>query len=440
MNIPSFSQFNDADLVHKLDRCFERDAADETELIACIGEVDERKLYLPAGDSSMFAYCMRRYRRSEDVTYKRITVARKAREIPAILPMLADGRLHLCGISVMAKYLKPENAAELLAAAAHKTRKEIQCLIAERFPQPDAPTRLEPIHSTVPTLPQSHQLAPGRVPELQSAPIDSATPRARVAPLSKGKYLLQGTIPESLYEKLRYIQALDSHTARSEDLMAVLESCADARITELEKRRLGATSRPRPQASSSDPRYIPLAVRRAVWERDGGQCTFTSEDGHPCGSHKYLQFDHIIPRAHGGEATVENTRLRCRAHNQYEAERIFGAGFMEMKREAARAAAEERKTAAEERRARSEAERAEKHARAEAERAARQAQAEVEKDPDRSVVPWLRHLGCRLEEAREASAYCESLPPGTTVEDRIRAALRFLSTRRGLVKAERTAA
>jgi hypothetical protein len=422
MSTPSFSRFNDADLVHELDRCFERDAADETDLIACIGEVDERKLYLPAGDSSMFAYCMRRYRRSEDVTYKRITVARKAREIPAILPLLAEGRLHLCGISVMAKYLKPENAAELLAAAAHKTRKEIQCLIAERFPQPDVPTRLEPIPSPAPTLPQCDQLAPGRVPELQSASIDSATPRARVAPLAKGKYLLQGTIPESLYEKLRYIQALDSHTARSEDLMAVLESCADARITELEKRRLGATSRPRPQAASSDPRYIPLAVRRAVWERDGGQCTFTSEDGHHCGSHKYLQFDHIIPRAHGGEATVENTRLRCRAQNQYEAERFFGAGFMEMKREAARAAAAER-------RERAEAERAEKRARAEAERVAAAERAEVENDPDRSVVPWLRSLGATLVNARRADAYCQSLPnlAELTLEERIKFALRFLS-------------
>jgi 5-methylcytosine-specific restriction endonuclease McrA len=433
MSTPSFSQFNDADLVHELDRRFERDAADETELIACIGEVDERKLYLPAGDSSMFAYCMRRYRRSEDVTYKRITVARKAREIPAILPMLADGRLHLCGVSVMAKYLKLENAAELLAAAAHKTRKEIQCLIAERFPQPDVPTRLEPIPSPASTLPQCDQLAPGRVPELQSAPADSPAPSIKIAPLSKGKFRLQGTIPESLYEKLRYIQALDSHTARSNDLMAVLESCADARITELEKRRFGATARPRAQGSSSDPRYIPLPVRRVVWERDGGQCTFTGQDGHRCGSRKYLQFDHIVPRAHGGEATVENTRLRCRAHNQYEAEQIFGAGFMEMKREAARAAASER-------RERAEAERAEKRARAETERAAEAERAKIEKDPDRSVVPWLRQMGCRLEDAREASAYCESLPPETTVEDRLRAALRFLSTRRGIARPAKCAA
>ena len=131
-------------------------------------------------------------------------VYKKAREIPAIIPMLADGRLHLCGVSVMAKYLKPENAADLLAAATHKRRKEIQILIAERFPQPDVPTRLEPIPSTAPLLPPCGQLAPGRVPELRSAQAGSPAPWIKVAPLSKGKSVLQGTIPDSLREKLLY--------------------------------------------------------------------------------------------------------------------------------------------------------------------------------------------------------------------------------------------
>jgi len=49
-------------------------------------------------------------------------------------------------------------------------------------------------------------------------------------------------------------------------------------------------------------------------------------------------FDHRGPVARGGEATAENLRLVCRAHNQHGAERSFGAGFMERKREAARAA------------------------------------------------------------------------------------------------------
>ena len=35
--------------------------------------------------------------------------------------------------------------------------------------------------------------------------------------------------------------------------------------------------------------------------------------------------------------------LRCRAHNQYEAERAFGAGFMSEKREHARRVAAERR-------------------------------------------------------------------------------------------------
>jgi len=49
-----------------------------------------------------------------------------------------------------------------------------------------------------------------------------------------------------------------------------------------------------------------------------------------------VQFDHIDPYAKGGEATVGRIRLLCRAHNQYEAERAFGAEFMRHKREAAR--------------------------------------------------------------------------------------------------------
>jgi len=33
----------------------------------------------------------------------------------------------------------------------------------------------------------------------------------------------------------------------------------------------------------------------------------------------WLEFHHVVPYARGGQATVENITLRCRAHNQYEA-------------------------------------------------------------------------------------------------------------------------
>jgi len=84
-------------------------------------------------------------------------------------------------------------------------------------------------------------------------------------------------------------------------------------------------------------RHIPAAVRRAVRERDGDQCTFVSEDGRRCSARTRLEFDHIRPVVRGGEATADNLRLTCRVHNHFEAERSFGVEFMRNKRDAARA-------------------------------------------------------------------------------------------------------
>lgn len=79
-------------------------------------------------------------------------------------------------------------------------------------------------------------------------------------------------------------------------------------------------------------RYIPKAVRQAVYERDSGRCTFVAVDnlagGRRCTCQIGLEYDHIKPFCYGGEHVVENLRLRCPAHNQLEAERVFGSDFM----------------------------------------------------------------------------------------------------------------
>ena len=101
---------------------------------------------------------------------------------------------------------------------------------------------------------------------------------------------------------------------------------------QLEKQKYAATSCPRPSKPGSSSRHIPAAVKRAVRERDGDRCAFVSESGQRCSSSTRLEFDHIEPVSRGGESTVENLRLLCRAHNQYAAEREFGAEFMDQKR------------------------------------------------------------------------------------------------------------
>lgn len=431
----SLSHLSDQDLLRGLVALVARDRATTAELVAHIAEVDDRKLFAPKGYSSMYEYCVRELHLSADAALMRIRAGRTARQFPVISAALADGRLHLTAVALLSPYLTVGNATELLLATEHRTIEEIKLVLAARFPQPELATRLEAIAfpGSPVASPRSERVESGSgvremSHQLVSKRVESSFAWPKVAPLSAERYALQTTVGQSTHDKLRYAQALLGHAVPTGDLAEVLDRALDALIALLEKRKFGATSRPRPGRASDDPRHIPAHVKRAVWERDDGRCSFVGENGQGCGSRVRLEFDHVDPVARGGEATVEGIRLRCRAHDQYEAECVFGVGFMEQKREAARLAA------AEARARESAARAAAAEARAQAaqekrEKAAEEARvAADEGDPERSVVPWLRQLGFAASEAREAAASCEHMR-NAPLEERIKVALRHLGRR-----------
>jgi hypothetical protein len=109
-------------------------------LIAHLAEVDARRLYARYASPSMFLYCRDVLHLSEGEGQLRITVAKAAREHPVLLEMLADGRLHLSGIARLAPILTPENRDRLLARAVHKSKRQIEEMVAELAPRPDAPS------------------------------------------------------------------------------------------------------------------------------------------------------------------------------------------------------------------------------------------------------------------------------------------------------------
>jgi hypothetical protein len=158
-----------------------------------------------------------------------------------------------------------------------------------------------------------------------------------VKPLAPQRFFFQVTIDQKAHDALCYAQELLSHELPSGGVSQIVGMALEALIPQLEKRKFAATDRPRPgrPGSSADPREIRACVQREVWERDGGQCTFVSPDGHRCAERKFIEFDHIQEVARGGEADAANLRLRCRAHNQFTAECTFGAEFMRHKRIAA---------------------------------------------------------------------------------------------------------
>jgi 5-methylcytosine-specific restriction endonuclease McrA len=114
-----------------------------------------------------------------------------------------------------------------------------------------------------------------------------------------------------------------------------VERALDLLITQLERRRLGRAARPRqaPLARSRPRRgYVPRAVRREVFARDGEQCTFVDAAGRRCESHTLLELDHVTARARGGTDCADNLRGRCRQHNALAAERDFGRALIERKK------------------------------------------------------------------------------------------------------------
>lgn len=257
-------------------------------LVTAIAEVDARQLYLGAGCSSMYVYCTRVLHMTEHATYFRIEAARTARRLPLVLDYLAAGKLTLTTLRLVAPHLTEENQAELLDAIAYKSKREVEQIVA--------PWRR---HTAIPAL---------------------------VRAVGEDEFYVQFTVSRDTYEKLLLAQDLLRHVIPNGDLGAVFDRALTTLIADLERGKFAATDKPRPvRTPIFDSRRIPAAVKRAVWQRDGGQCGFIGTEGR-CEERGLLEFHHLKPYAVGGTAVAENIELRCRAHNVYEAELFFGSG------------------------------------------------------------------------------------------------------------------
>ena len=371
----------------------------EADLVAHVGEADARRLYARESSPSMFAYCTEVLHLSEAEAYLRIAAARASREHPVLLEMLADGRLHLTAIAKLAPHLTPQNREELLERATHKTKREIEELLAEIAPRPDAatvvrrlperrvaapsplPPRLDPI-STAPLAPPTSRDAdrvasndpgpsdPAPAPQLQLGPDAVAAARlAVVEPLAPGRYRVQFTASAELRDKLERLQARMRSSIPDGDLAAIIEAAVTEKLERLEARRFARTKTPgkplpssnvsssgrgpsptardgatpadqgptvnqgSPTVTQGSPgaratlhrtRHIPAAIKRAVYERDGGRCRYVDEEGRRCTARDGLEYHHRHPFGHGGRHSVEGVSLLCKTHNLYLAEIDYG--------------------------------------------------------------------------------------------------------------------
>jgi len=284
---------------------------------------------------------------SEQATYSRITAARTVRRFPQILALLADGALSLSSVGLLAPHLTDETVDAMLEAAAFKSTRDVECLIAAWHPQPDVPTTLRALPGGRRKTGESsaglafdgpatrlgvaecgewqvaESAAQASVVQRPTQPPPAS--RTTLEPIAPRRYLLKLTIGQDSHDKLQRLRALLRHSIPDGDTEKILNRALGSLLDQVERPKCAKASKPRcaPPASGRG-RYIPAGVRREVWRRDGGRCVFVGADG-CCGETAFLEYHHVVPFAIGGRTDADNLQLRCRAHNAYEAVAHLGA-------------------------------------------------------------------------------------------------------------------
>jgi hypothetical protein len=281
----------------------------------------KRELYRELGYTSLFYYCVRQLGLSKSSAFRRSEVARLIGRFPVIADRLAEGRLSIRALVELREVLTEENHAEVLVRAEGKSQEEAQLLAVEYQPKPVPRDLVRAL-----PMPPAPLVAVAVVPVGTTAP---TPPPEVVKPLTPELRRLNVTVSADFIAELEQVRAALSHKCPDGNFEQVVRE-AFKLVLERDRKRKALTDRPRaqPETPGENDRYVPAAVKRAVWERDQGRCTWPMGDGEVCGSTHRLEFDHDLEVALGGKPTIGNVRLLCKSHNLMKAEQHLGRTLM----------------------------------------------------------------------------------------------------------------
>ena len=348
MHASAPSSLDSAALARRLGELAGHEREVQVEFLLHLAEFDTRRAWAEAGHRSLWDYLLRVVHLREGAAFRRIAAMRVVRRLPVVAEALRDGRLCLSTVAVLEQVLTEENVGELVARAAFLTKAEVERLAVTLQPRtaPKDGLRLLPSKKAEPretrapmdepsTPAVSVATAPPTPAALQLAPPPS---RATLEPVTADTYSLRVTVDAALQKDIEELKALLSHKIPNGDLTAVLREAVQCALEKHRKRKGAAEpTRKRKSPAAAKAMKKPVggrdpfsaAVRREVWKRDEGRCTWRGPDGQRCGSAWKVELDHIRPAALGGPSSVENLRLLCRVHNALSAEQVFGRAHMQ---------------------------------------------------------------------------------------------------------------
>ena len=296
------STLSNSDLLTKTRTLVTQERKLTTLVLSHLEEVERRGLHLELGFPSLFEFCRRELGYSESEAHARISAMRLSREIPSVVSAVEEGRLSLTNLVKAQSYFRQEKKAgksvtlaekkELVLALEGKSTRECERMLAERSPQ---------------GMPAERE----RIVTISHTQISFVADEELKADLEKLR-ALWGHQELSYADLIQKMAKLVLQKIAPDRKVQRSVSCA----RKVEKPREEDLPGPPPEFLTPKNRHIPLTLKRTVWRRDQGKCTYIHpESGRKCASPFALEFDHLDPYGYGGVHTAENLRLLCRAHH-----------------------------------------------------------------------------------------------------------------------------
>lgn len=236
-----------------------------TKLLHHIKEIEGRRLFADLGYSSLFNYVVQELGFSEPSAARRIKAARLLNEIPEIEAKIESGDLNLSILGKAADAFRNEGIQS------REFKKEVLTSLEN--------TSIKTCEKTL-----SEIISPMReVPKISYTPIN---------------------LSEKNLGLFTDLKCLLAHQNLTHDELVELILITAFNKLQRDKFHLNSIK----ELTESNTRYVPAAVKKAIFERDKA-CQ-------NCGSKYALEFDHIKPYSLGGKTELKNLRLLCRSCNQ----------------------------------------------------------------------------------------------------------------------------
>lgn len=251
-------------------------------------EIERRKLYSDLKYHSLFEYCVKELRYSEDQACKRINAMRTSTKIPAIKDKIDKGEISISNVNLLGGLfgkvkVTKEEQDKLIDDVAGKSKRECENAL-------DSFKEVKGIEKSI------------KKPQVRNE--TAKTVRMSIS-LSK-----------KTMEKIEQLKGAFAHQ-KDIDLAKIIDLMADSLLEKTEKKTKSKTIKNDNKKAAKRTRYIKAGVKAEVFNRAKNRCEL-------CGSQHALQIDHHKPFAKGGNNSPENLRLICKNCNLREGIKIFG--------------------------------------------------------------------------------------------------------------------